>query len=42
MSQAELMSAMGEPLRAVDRARRAVEADSLNLPLRLDFARSLW
>ena len=42
MSWAELMSATGDPLGAVDRARRAGEADSLNLPLRLDFARSLW
>jgi TolB-like protein/Flp pilus assembly protein TadD len=42
MSQAKLTSAMGDPLRAVDRGRRAVEADPLNLPLRLDFARLLW
>lgn len=42
MGQAKLMSAMGEPLRAVERGRRAVSVDPLNLPLRLDLARLLW
>jgi TolB-like protein/cytochrome c-type biogenesis protein CcmH/NrfG len=42
MGLAKLTAAFGSTAEAVDLGRRALRADPLNLPLRLNFARLLW